>query len=172
MTNKVMANRYFEYLIAQIHIDRAHQSKSFTGLFGCLHNKEFVWIIPNDDNRIVDAFDLRREFWGEGHRPPRTGVSILEVLVALSRRLEFNAGGNQEVWAWVLIKNLKLHKFCDPLTDRQIKQIDEKLDALVWRTYSPDGQGGFFPLKQPEEDQTKVEIWYQMSTYINEHVVT
>ena len=28
--------------------------------------------------------------------------------------------------------------------------------------------GGFFPLAFPKEDQTKVEIWYQMSGYLEE----
>lgn len=137
-------------------------------MFECLHSKEFVWIVPNDDNRIVDACDLRREFWGEGQPIPQTGVSVLEVIVALSRRLEFNAGGNQEVWAWALIKNLGLHRYDDPISQPYRDLIDAVLDALIWRKYRPNGKGGFFPLKNPKEDQTEVEIWYQMSAYINE----
>ena len=34
--------------------------------------------------------------------------------------------------------------------------------------YERDGQGGFFPLKYPTEDQTKKEIWDQMNLYVNE----
>lgn len=170
MTKKEV--EYFDYLISQFHIPAAYQDRDYSGLFGCLHNKEFVWVIPNDDNRIEDAKDLRREFWGEGHWLPRKGVSILEVIVALSRRLEFNAGGNQETWAWKLIRNLKLDRCWNPLTERKIEKIEDILNAVIWRTYEPDGKGGFFPLRQSREDQREVELWYQMQAYINEHVVT
>jgi hypothetical protein len=73
-----------------------------------------------------------------------------------------------EIWAWKLIKNLKLHNMYDPLTSRKVDIIDEKIEALIWRTYEPDGSGGFFPLKNAKEDQTKVEIWYQMNAYVIE----
>jgi hypothetical protein len=46
------------------------------------------------------------------------------------------------------------------------KEIDDILTRLIERTYKPNGEGGFFPLPQTDEDQTKVEIWYQMSAYI------
>jgi hypothetical protein len=92
-------------------------------------------------------------------------------LVALSRRLEFIAGGEQDVWAGQLLKNLGLDKMYDPVSARKINQIEDILEALIWRTYERDGKGGFFPLKHTEEDQTKVEIWYQMNAYVNEHTV-
>jgi hypothetical protein len=28
--------------------------------------------------------------------------------------------------------------------------------------------GGFFPLTHPNDDQRKVEIWYQMNAYLDE----
>lgn len=169
MTNKGKAAQYFDYLVSQIHVDARYRGRSYVDLFTCLHNKEFTCFVANDDNRVADAFELRREFWGEGRPLPRTGVSVLEVIVALSRRLEFNGGGNQERWAWVLIKNLGLHRYDDPITEPYRDLIDAALDALINRTYRPNGKGGFFPLKYAEEDQRQVEIWYQMSAYINEH---
>jgi len=39
---------------------------------------------------------------------------------------------------------------------------------LIWRDYHADGRGGFFPLTNPDTDQTKVEIWYQMNAYVTE----
>ena len=59
----------------------------------------------------------------------------------------------------------------DPISKRKSIKIDDILDTLIWRTYEYDGIGGFFPLTNAEEDQTKVEIWYQMAAYINEHTV-
>lgn len=158
---------YFEWLTSQIHTPT--NGKTYGELFSRMHNLEFVWIVPNDDNRVQDGLDLRAEFLhGTRRRLALNGVSMLEILVSLSRRVAFTAGGDAEQWAWRLIKNLHLHKASDPLSDTMSKRIDETLYALVWRTYQPNGQGGFFPLKYTDQDQTKIEIWYQMNAYVNE----
>jgi hypothetical protein len=108
-------------------------------------------------------------------RGPRFGrtqflqfVSVLEVLLALSRRLAFLAGGEAPEWAWHLLENLNIEGCSDPLNLTQSGHIDEVLDALVWRTYHKSGRGGFFPLKKPKGDQRKIELWYQMQEYISE----
>lgn len=137
-----------------------------------MHSKEFVWLIPNDDNRIQDGKDLRREFLHDNDDPGFVTLdqpcSVLEVLVGLSRRISFAAGGSAEGWAWQLLLNLDLERMSDPLSQRKATKVDQILEALIWRTYNPDGTGGFFPLSWPEEDQTKIELWYQMSAYVNE----
>lgn len=167
MTTRPLEEKYFEWLVSQVDV---RKSESYLELFAQLHEKFFAWIVPNDDNRVGDALDLRHEFLREDWHLLQFGVSILEVIIALSRRLAFNGGGKAELWAWQLLKNLRLTKFGDPLTDRAHNQIDDILEGLIWRTYHSNGQGGFFPLKHPDKDQTKVEIWYQMSAYILEHL--
>jgi len=157
---------YYEWLIAQIHIPNG---RSYRDLFEIMHNLEFVWTVPNDDNRVQDGMDLRAEFLdGSHHSFGLTGVSFLEVLIGLSRRVAFTAGGNADEWAWKLMKNLRLPKCSDPLNEAKIHRVNDILDAVIWRTYERDGKGGFFPLQDPLEDQTKVEIWYQMNAYVIE----
>lgn len=158
---------YYEWLVSQIHIPTG---KTYGDLFERMHNLEFVWTVPNDDNRVQDGIDLRAEFLEEtgGRKLNLTVVTFLEVLVALSRRVAFTAGGNAEQWAWRLIKNIRLHKMSDPLDGTRVLVVNDILDAVIWRTYHPDGRGGFFPLNNPSEDQTKVEIWYQMNAYVME----
>lgn len=154
---------YYEWLISQIAIPNG---KSYTGLFEIMHNTEFFWTVPNDDNRIQDALDLRTHFLnGKNETINLAGATLLEILISLSQRVAFIASGSPRKWAWKLLKNLRLTQKSDPLTDEDIVRINNVLDALVWRTYQKDGRGGFFPLKFPEEDQTKVEIWYQMNKY-------
>jgi hypothetical protein len=158
---------YFQWLVSQVQIEQnGNRPRTYHELMEQLHNREFVWIVPNDDNRVADGFDLRLEFLRGGQYRFPFGVSTLEVIVALSRRLEFNAEGPSREWAWQLIKNLRLHKMADPLSFYKRKKIDEILDNLIWRTYQRNGLGGFFPLKDTDDDQTKIEIWYQMSAYI------
>lgn len=160
---------YYEWLISQIDVPH---NKTYGDLFERMHNLEFVWTVPNDDNRVHDGLDLRLEFLQGSSKPlPKSflgGVSFLEVLVALSRRVSFTAGGDSRVWAWRLIKNLRLNKASDPLLGSKATRVDETIESVVWRTYHHSGQGGFFPLKNHVEDQTKVEIWYQMNAYVNE----
>lgn len=157
---------YYEWLTRQVDIPNG---KTYSDLFECMHNLEFVWTVPNDDNRVQDGLDLRPEFAeGKVSDIVLEGVTFLEVLVSLSRRLEFTAGGEAARWAWILLKNLRLTKCHDPLTDVKHAKINDILDAVIWRTYQRDGRGGFFPLQNPTEDQTKVEIWYQMNAYVIE----
>ena len=161
---------YYEWLISQIEIP-VNFRKTFDDLFSHLHQNEFVWIVPGDDNRCQDARDLRVNF---EHLFPnhelefKYYVSILEIIIAVSRILEFVAGGEAPAWAWRLLDNLKLNNFYDPLSENKRAQLQEILERLIWRTYERNGQGGFFPLVFPAEDQTKIEIWYQLNAYVNE----
>ncbi len=159
-------HEYYDWLTSQVEIPNG---KSYNAVFERMHSIEFVWTVPNDDNRVQDGLDLRYEFLNgrdlKFNTTSLTGVTLLEVLIALSRRVAFTAGGDQEKWAWQLLKNLQLHKKSDPLTEAGIAKVNDILDTLIWRTYQRDGRGGFFPLNHPEEDQTKVEIWYQMNAY-------
>lgn len=163
---------YYEWLISQIQIG---SPKKFRGLFELMHNTEFTWFVPNDDNRVADGLQLRNDFFRSVHnRKYEPGdldiewVSVLEVIVALSRRVAFTAGGEAPEWAWRLIKNLKLHRASDPLSNGKFKRAQTILWNLVWRDYEPNGTGGFFPLQRTIKDQTKVEIWYQMQEYVME----
>jgi hypothetical protein len=168
---------YFLWLCDRINVNYGKPGPTFNHLLGLLHEKEFVWTVPNDDNRLEDAHDLRVHFANENRLmhseellmgiPP---LSVLEVIVALADRLSFLDGGGPRDWAWRLIENLALDKQKDPLTPRKEEYISDVLDTLIWRTYEPDGLGGFFPLAYPEENQTKVEIWKQMNAYLAEQL--
>lgn len=158
-------SEYFDWLVSQIEI---RNGKSYHDVLERLYNTEFVWIVPNDDNRVQDGLDLRIEFKKSLANKMEQGVSVLEVLVALSRRVAFTAGGEAPYWAWLLFRNLKLNRFSDSMTSEKAERVEHILEDLIWRTYRRDGRGGFFPLNNAIEDQRKVEIWYQMNTYVME----
>lgn len=163
---------YYDWLVNQIEVPR-NFNQTFNDLLSILHNAEFIWIISGDDNRSHDGMDLRIEFINIIDETFlrnnfKEYVSILEIVIALSRRLEFVAGGEAKAWAWQLLENLQLNNFYDPLDEQKIAVVCEILDRLIWRTYHEDGSGGFFPLNNPKQDQTKHEIWHQMNAYVNE----
>jgi hypothetical protein len=170
---------YFEWLTAKIEIPESNPH-TYNGLFRRLHEVEFVWHVSGDGNRVQDGRDLRTQFMNETRRRRspdldeimHVGATVLEVVIALSIRTAFTAGGVPEIWAWQLLENLNLHRAHDPLTQMKANRVDEILEALIWRTYNRDGQGGFFPLSDDADsiamDQTKLEIWDQMNIYVNE----
>ena len=167
--NERINHIYREWLSTMVRVGQ----HDYTHLFTIMFEKEFIWLIPNDDNRISDAMDIRMEFLDEHPQENIIDliehVSALEVVVALSRRLEFESDIPAIQWAMDLMRNLGLHKYSGRLSDVRVRHVNDILDALIWRQYEPNGHGGFFPLTHPEEDQTQVEIWYQAAAYLNEH---
>lgn len=142
-----------------------------------LFQKEFIWFVPNDDNRYEDGRDLRYEFLFEEDIDEDSewlslGCSMLELLVALSRRFAFMWDGEPRDRFWELVENTGIEKCNDKhyKEDDDLKlEIDQIMDSIIWRTYEPNGHGGgLFPLEHPTRDQTKIELWYQMADYVNE----
>lgn len=138
-----------------------------------MYTKEFVWDVPNDDNRIEDGKELRYEFVDNEKLMDvdigwmHLGCSMFELLVALSRRLCFVTEVEPRFWFWQMIENLGLRGFTDRMRYND-NSVIEILDAVIWRTYSENGEGGLFPLRNPQKDQRRVEIWYQMNAYVLE----
>jgi hypothetical protein len=176
---------YMLWLLDQVSVDyrrKAWDTDRYKGLFEALWDREFVWTVPNDGNRLADGLELRYLFLIDedvklGRKPPShadverfrgQACRMLEVIVALARRLNFNTDREVGWWSWKLIDNLGLALFKEPMTDRKRQGIDEALDTLIFRTYKWDGDGGFFPLKYPKDNQTRVEVWYQMAAYLEE----
>lgn len=164
---------YLQWLTAQLMDEFGPQNKSYWALLNIMFEKPFDAVVPMDDNRLVDGLDIRTDFanmhnLGSTFRTAIGPCSFAEVLLGLSRRMAFIAGGQPTGWAWQLLSNLELTKMSDPLSRRNNVKVQEIMDTVIRRTYSPDGVGGFFPLAWPDEDQTKVELWYQMNSYIEE----
>lgn len=165
---------YFQWLYKQVaDPDIQDSSLTYWKVLRVLFTKEFVWRVPNDDNRIQDGKALRLEFLDDQGIPEvdsnwiELGCSFLELMVGLSRRLSFEADGEPHYWFWDLMENLGLKGYNDR---RRLprRKIDDDLNRVIFRNYEPNGWGGFFPLKNPAQDQRKRELWYQMSDYILE----
>lgn len=170
MSSRPLAEEYLRWLAFQVEDD---SGRTFSDLMAIMFETEYpeqaALAVPNDENRLGDAIDLRKQFFREIGQSDELGPpSFLEVLIALSRRLEFNAGGSARGWAWQLVVNLDLDRMWDPLSSYKRRKIGAILDRCIWRTYEPNGLGGFFPLVMSERDQRKMEIWFQMAEYINE----
>lgn len=163
---------YLGWLTNQIEPNR---QRNFNELFRIMHTKEFVYVMANDDSRMQDAHDVRSDYFREFQIKPYVTtdllgpISVLEILIALSRRMSFMTSEDPGGWAWVLLQNLELDRYSGRISRRWAEEIDDILERLIWRQFAPDGLGSFFPLAWPEEDQRSVELWYQMATYLAEN---
>lgn len=173
---------YFEWLYGQIGpLKNRNPERNFWHLCRKLHSTEFTWFIPNDDNRVEDGKELRLLFMDSTRRrldDPHNlwrdlGCSMFEMLVALAKIAAFDSGRSQVEWFWRMMHNLGLDSYSDAVYSRSVRDgidegVEEILDRLNERTYSRNGDGGLFPLRRPHEDQREVELWYQLSAYLQE----
>lgn len=145
-------------------------SKTYWRLLRQMYVTEFLYFVPNDENRAEDGKELRNEWAHEKRIAPdeewfNLPCSFLEMLIALARRMAFQAEETPEFWFWHLIENLGFKDFHDnsryPATF-----IDSKMKVVNHRLYDTYGNGGLFPLRDSSNDQRKVELWYQMCEYI------
>ena len=172
---------YFRWLCDLVDIEQ--EDRSYSILARDLFRKEFVALVKHDENRASDGLELREEYLREINYPKYVEIegecSVLEMLIALARRIDFetsdpydlnNTVDRTSYWFWEMIDNLGLIEFSD---DCYVEydgsfMVDAIVDRWLDREYSWDGNGGIFPLKYTNEDQRDVEIWYQMNMYLNE----
>jgi hypothetical protein len=165
---------YLRWLYSQVaSVKTRIRARTYWRLFKQLYTTEFIWLVPNDDNRVMDGQLLRDEFLADSELEVvdqewmALNCSFLEMLIALSRRLSFEADGEPLEWFWHLMRNLELQDYTDNI-DLPVDEVMAKVNQVIWRTYRKNGIGGLFPLKRPRIDQTEVEIWYQLNAYLNE----
>lgn len=163
---------YFDHLCQVVRADETLH----LDLAEWLYHQEFVWLMSNDINRADDGKDLRCGFTDA----PRGECTVLEMLIGLSKQLMFMADGlipreanTVAEWFSELVSNLGLWPLSDDIWEEDCKKAErfcqERIDRWMNREFDTDGFGGIFPLRSdPHEDQTKVEIWYQMNAYLNE----
>lgn len=169
--NEPIESTYFNWLVAKvIQLKNPTPSLTFWRLLQELHQTEFVWLVPNDDNRVQDGLDLRPEFLRELSMDEDVlfdglGCSVLEMLIAFARRIEFDTDEPLSDLFWGFVENMGLKRFNDASYD--VRVVVDILTIFIWRTYNFSGAGGgMFPLHKPKRDQRKVEIWYQYCDYV------
>ena len=163
-------------------LEKVGMRNGWWGLANLLHSIKFRWTIPNDDNRATDGIVMRDKFAYEkgleSYGALSGPCSFLEMLVALSIRCEDDIMGDPTeppryaFWFQEFLKNADLMQFSDERAAEigwENTDVDEIVDRILDRTYKPDGTGGMFPLREPTEDQRKVELWYQMSFWLVEN---
>lgn len=171
-----LEHTYFNWLYSKVCNTRAtSRTKQFETLLQELHRTEYVWLVSGDDNRAEDGRDLRDEFLSaSGIEAPQEWLdescSVLEMLIAFSRKAAFETGEPASRWFWEMLGSLGLSE-CNDVSNPDRDAIRKTLDTFVWRAYDGLGRGGLFPLRETEYDQRFVEVWYQFSEYLYQNNV-
>lgn len=166
---------YVEWLTDIINHD--NKAEKYTKLISHLYNSPFKWSVANDDNRELDGIALRDYFAYDKNVEIGTDLdgpcSMFEMMVALARRCEDDimTGTSDEnrtyLWFWDMISNSGLSKFDDEKYN--FDKVEDIIGIINDRKYKNDGTGGgLFVTKNDKNDFKNVELWYQLSFYLQE----
>lgn len=173
-------NEYFEWLFESVCENRYSGRISYRKLLMRLHDTEFKYVIPRDQNRADDGVDLRHHFileqgYGDAYELVMNELdgpcSVLEMLVALAKRCERtimddpHVGDRTTQWFWGMVTSLGLGSMTDDRFDKSY--VDETIGRFHNREYEPDGRGGLFTIRGCDRDLRTVEIWHQLCWYLD-----
>lgn len=178
MRNEDLKSLYFKWLCSIVSDNRYSKQVSFKKLLTRLHETEFIFLIPLDENLASDGVDLRYRFaLAQGYDPDYVEdeldgpCSVLEMMIVLSLHCEETImddpqmGDRTGQWFWGMIVNLGLGSMLDSRFDSDY--VDDVIETFLYREYEPDGKGGLFRIRNCERDLRDVEIWYQLCWYLN-----
>lgn len=175
---------YFDWICTTAFPDNIVKNR-YSKVLYLLHNTLFEYTLGLDENRKRDGIDLRYHFSCDSNIPNsivdscfnNEVCSVLEMMVALAKRFDNNVmydisyGDRSALWFWIMFSNLGLNQFDDSVWNDQTPNIiSDILYRFFNRTYNPDGSnGGMFIVKNLSLDMRTIQIWDQMSIYINEN---
>lgn len=174
-TRDRVQNDYFEWMLDIVDGERDSEEISYRKLLTHLHCTDFVYSIPMDENRASDGLDLRYRYSlasGDDKRYLDIGpCTVLEMMIALAIRCEEeimsdpDVGDRTRQWFWTMVNSLGLGAVTDARYDKAL--VNDILTTFLDREYEPNGRGGLFYIRNCEYDLRDVEIWYQLSWYLN-----
>lgn len=180
MTNQIdnINVEYLDWLKCFV-VQEDFYTQKYDKLFDLLHDIDFVYCIPMDENREQDGIDLRKQFIDEHNYKEENLIalekpcSVLEMMVALSIRCEENFawdpyeyGDRTGVWFWKMICNMGLTGHIDDETFDSAF-VERKVSKCLERNYQSNGRGGFFMIPHCKEDLRDVDIWKQALWYLD-----
>lgn len=169
-------DKYFRWLVDNIEWDYIAR---YYKLLAHLHSTPFRYTIAMDGNRAADGQNLRYRFGREsGYSDAVIAMyldnrecSVLEMMVALANRIfdqfidDFDTENSVAAWFWRMIDSLGLFNCIDISYDE--RYVNAVLERFLDRDYEPNGKGGLFTIHDTPNDLRDIEIWYQMSAYID-----
>lgn len=172
---KQIEKEYFSWLLKFI-----APCRRYTKVLRKLYDTDFTYSIKLDENRSHDGRDLRARFIYEKYPNDEyllrdidnRKCSILEMMIALSIRIEDfimsddKYGNRTSEWFHSMLRSLGLNKSNNDNYDREY--VETIIYVFSNRHYKANGEGGLFTVHNHRLDMRNIEIWYQMTNYLNE----
>lgn len=169
---------YFEWMYDLVSGNRFARGNTYRRLLTFLHDVEFVYFVPYDENRAAEGISLRYHYCLQHDCTDLEWCldgpcSVLEMMVALAIRCENiidnpEKGDQTGQWFWAMITNLGLGSMTD--TNYNEWLVNDVITRFLNREYEPDGRGGLFRVRGWRRDMRTAEIWHQLMAYINSMV--
>lgn len=181
MENNQNQKLNFEYLewLKSFVTQGEYGRHKYNHFFELLHEMEFVYCLPMDENRELDGIDLRSRFLYEHNYKEENmkylenPCSVLEMMIALTLRCEeelawdpYEHGDRTGVWFWKMVTNIGLSGRIDD-EDFDSAFVERKISKCLERDYQPNGRGGFFIVHKAQRDMRDVDIWTQANWYLD-----
>lgn len=171
-----MKTGYFEWMYDLMCEGRFAKEITYRQLFTFLHDVEFTYFVPFDENRAADGAALRYryclthdcedlEYCLDGP------CSVLEMMVALALRCEENImsdpekGDRTAQWFWGMVTSLGLGSMCDSNFNEWL--VNDVITRFLNREYDYNGKGGLFTIRGWNRDAREAEIYHQLLAYLN-----
>ena len=173
--NATVYSDYYFYILERLGITET-EIRSYSNLFRTMFEIDFKWdvTIDRDENRAIDGKILREDYENDTNRyiDDIIPCSFLEMIAGLAIRCENDIMwvpdvDNTRQWFWDMLNNTRLEEYDNNNWNR--KAVIDIINMVIYRQYDYSGNGGLFPLRDPETDQRRVEIWYQLASWLNEN---
>lgn len=146
---------------------------------GCLENYSelasvwdelvFVWYIPEDEDKAIQALRMRDEYCYETETPsPRQApASFLEVFVSITDSLTAMLYQDREVFTKSILLNMGARSYSDDgrLPSEIHEGALEIAERVMYRTYGRNGSGGLFRI--PGANVLETPLTTQMIKWAN-----
>lgn len=167
---------YFNWMCDVVCGNSFREPFTYNRLLAFLHDVEFTYFVPYDENRAAEGIALRYRYCllhdCEDLEWCLTGpCSVLEMMVALAIRCEESIMDDPEIgdrtgqWFWGMITNMGIGAMHDANYDEAL--VSDVVARFLDRDYEPDGRGGLFRVRNWHRDMRTAEIWHQLMAYIN-----
>lgn len=174
MARQMEEYAYFAWLADQVGVSKRElfREESYGYLLRYLFDRSFYAVVDRDNLRSFDGERLRDSYQNTTGRPspPLRDCTVLEMLVALSKKIEreimydYVVGDRKAEWFWMMLRNLGLLGYDNRHWNEHAAETI--VNRFLDREYEPDGTGGLFPRQNPDRDQREMEIWWQMQGYM------
>lgn len=143
----------------------------YRGLASVWDEIEFIWYIPEDEDRAIQALRLRDEYAYEFDcRAPRQGpVTFLEVFVSITDTLSAMVYQDREKFTRSILMNLGVSNLLDSecfSTELYSRGLDSA-ETVMYRNYHQNGSGGLF--KVPGAKMLEIPLFDQMVLWANRY---